>query len=50
MLKAEPPAGIARALRHRNEKLYSHAALANLFGISKATAFRLTQKDGGSNG
>jgi hypothetical protein len=49
-LKAEPPAGIARALRHRNEKLYSHAALASLFGISKATAFRLTQKDAGSNG
>lgn len=44
-LKAEPPTNIAKSLRQRNEKLYSHAALASLFGVSKATAFRLTQKD-----
>ena len=31
---------ITSALRNRNEKLYSHAALAHLLGISKATAFR----------
>lgn len=29
-------------LRQRNEKLYSHAAVAQLFGVSKATAYRWT--------
>lgn len=33
---------IATVLRARNAKLYSHSALANLFGISKATAHRWT--------
>ena len=31
---------IASSLRERNEKLYSHASLAHLLGISKATAYR----------
>lgn len=31
---------IASALRKRNAKLYSHSALATLFGVSKATAHR----------
>lgn len=31
---------IAKALRLRNAKLYSHAALAHLLGVSKATAYR----------
>ena len=31
---------IATALRERNAKLYSNAALADVFGVSKATAFR----------
>jgi hypothetical protein len=33
---------IAQALRVRNEHLYSHAALARLLGVSKATAYRRT--------
>jgi DNA-binding MurR/RpiR family transcriptional regulator len=31
---------IATLLRDRNAKLYSHAALADLLGVSKATAHR----------
>jgi len=31
---------IATALRARNAKLYSHAATAELLGVSKATAYR----------
>jgi hypothetical protein len=41
---------IARALRDRNEKLYSHAALAHLLGVSKATAYRRTLKGGKQRG
>jgi SpoVK/Ycf46/Vps4 family AAA+-type ATPase len=36
--------GIASALRQRNPKLYSHSALADLFGVSKATAHRWALK------
>ena len=32
--------GVAAALRRRNQKLYSHAALADLFGVSPATTHR----------
>jgi len=35
---------IATALRKRDSRLYSHAAIAGLLGVSKATAFRLTVK------
>lgn len=35
---------IASELRNRDERLYSHAALAQLFGVSKATAFRWISK------
>jgi hypothetical protein len=31
---------ISMVLRERNAKLYSHSALADLFGVSKATAYR----------
>ena len=31
---------LAAVLRGRNARLYSHAALADLFGVSKATAYR----------
>jgi hypothetical protein len=41
---------IASALRTRNTKLYSHAALALLLGVSKATAYRWTMKGGKKNG
>jgi MoxR-like ATPase len=41
---------IASALRDRNEKLYSHAALANLLGVSKATAYRKTLKKAETRG
>ncbi len=41
---------IARALRSRNQKLYSHAALAHLLGVSKATAYRRTLKAPKQNG
>ena len=35
---------IATVLRERNAKLYSHSALARLFGVSKATAHRRAQR------
>lgn len=35
---------IASVLRIRNTKLYSHAALSLLFGVSKATAYRWTKE------
>ena len=34
---------IASVLRERNPRLYSHSALAHLFGVSKATAYRRTK-------
>jgi adenosylmethionine-8-amino-7-oxononanoate aminotransferase len=37
---------VAKALRKRNLKLYSHAALAELFSVSKATAYRLSKAEG----
>lgn len=39
-LRGASQQGISNALRARNRKLYSHAALAQLFGVSKATAYR----------
>lgn len=39
-LRGKDEHSIAAMLRDRNAKLYSHAALADLFGISKATAHR----------
>ncbi len=41
---------MARSLRARHSKLYSHSALAMLFGVSKATAYRLTLKGVNRNG
>ncbi|GMU68261.1 MAG: hypothetical protein AMXMBFR37_05940 [Steroidobacteraceae bacterium] len=41
---------IASALRDRNDKLYSHSALAHLLGVSKATAYRKTLKKADANG
>ncbi|MBI3568140.1 MAG: ATP-binding protein [Gemmatimonadetes bacterium] len=35
----------ARALRDRDPRLYSHAAIARLLGVSKTTAFRLTSSE-----
>jgi len=35
---------IAVALRERNEAFYSHAVIASLLGVSKATAFRASRK------
>jgi ATP-dependent 26S proteasome regulatory subunit len=39
-LSPSSPQGTAAALRKRDPKLYSHAALARLLGVSKATAYR----------
>jgi DNA replication protein DnaC len=39
-LKDQDPRTIAATLRERNLKIYSHAALAQLLGVSKATAHR----------
>jgi len=39
-LRAKDEHTISMVLRERNAKLYSHAALAHLFGVSKATAHR----------
>lgn len=36
---------VAKALRNRDPKLYSHAALAQLLGVSKATAYRHVKAD-----
>jgi DNA-binding XRE family transcriptional regulator len=40
----------AAVLRSRNSKLYSHAALASVLGVSKATAYRSTLKGTEANG
>lgn len=40
----------AHVLRERNSKLYSLAALADLFGLSKTTMHRFAMKGGGSDG
>ncbi len=49
VLRGKDQHGIATVLRNRNRKLYSHAALAALFGVSKATAHRWA-KEGKING
>ena len=40
ILKGKDKHAISTMLRERNAKLYSHSALAGLFGVSKATAHR----------
>jgi SpoVK/Ycf46/Vps4 family AAA+-type ATPase len=42
-LTAASPREVARAVRERNPKLYSHAAIGALLGVSKPTAFRWTK-------
>jgi len=42
--------GVARTLRLRNKRLYSSAALAQLLGVSKATAYRHLPKEVGVDG
>lgn len=49
-LRGQDENQIAQALRARNEDLYSHAALARLLGVSKATAYRRTLKGVNPNG
>jgi hypothetical protein len=49
-LKGKDAIAIARSLRDRNAKLYSHAALAHLLGVSKATAYRRALKGAKQNG
>ena len=44
-LRGKDEHGVAALLRERNSKLYSHAALADLFGVSKATAHRWAKGD-----
>jgi hypothetical protein len=39
-LRGKDVHAVATQLRDRNAKLYSHAALADLLGVSKATAHR----------
>ena len=41
-----PPEQSATLLRERDPKLYSHAALAHLFNVSKSTAYRWVSKAG----
>ena len=43
-LKASAFPIVAYALRRRNPKLYSYAALGRLFGVSKATVYRWVQE------
>jgi hypothetical protein len=40
LLRGKDEHTISSILRQRNAKLYSHAALADLLGVSKATAHR----------
>jgi len=40
LLRGKDSQAVAMLLRERNAKLYSHAALADLLGVSKATAHR----------
>jgi hypothetical protein len=40
LLRGKDEREISAVLRERNKKLYSHAAIAELFGVSKATAYR----------
>jgi transposase len=40
LLRGKDEHATSTMLRDRNAKLYSHAALADLFGVSKATAHR----------
>ena len=41
LLRGQNEQAISVQLRDRNAKLYSHAAVADLLGVSKATAYRL---------
>jgi hypothetical protein len=50
LLRGKDANEIANALRARNPRLYSHAALAHLLGVSKATAYRRTLKGVKKNG
>ena len=43
--KASAAPELAAALRERNAKLYSHAVLGRLLGVSKTTAYRWTQEE-----
>jgi ATPase family associated with various cellular activities (AAA) len=45
-LRLAPPRAIAAALRERDAQRYSHAALGELLGVSKATAYRWTTLHG----
>jgi DNA polymerase III delta prime subunit len=49
MLRNQDQHVMVQALRARNEHLYSHAAVARLLGVSKATAYRRTMEAGGSD-
>jgi hypothetical protein len=50
MIKGADEEHLAQALRARNPELYSHAALARLLGVSKATAYRRTLKGDARDG
>lgn len=41
---------LTKALRGRDPKLYSHRAIAALLGVSKMTAYRMSEKPKGRNG
>jgi MoxR-like ATPase len=41
--RGKPAHAIAQGLRERNARLYSHGAIAEVLGVSKATAYRLTR-------
>ena len=44
ILRGKDEHAISTMLRERNAKLYSHSALADLFGVSKATAHRWAKR------
>lgn len=49
-LRGADQTALAKALRGRNGKLYSHSAIAHLLGVSKSTAYRLTQEEEDADG
>jgi hypothetical protein len=44
LLRGKDEHVVSTLLRERNAKLYSHAAVADLFGVSKATAHRWSKE------
>lgn len=49
-LRMAGPQHVVSVLRKRNPKIYSHGMLAEILGVSKATAYRMSQSEGSRYG